>query len=207
MDASRSAYFLLFLMLAAFSLRPRLVLWCGLCIIAARTAMLFWFLGQPGVFTDLDLQDTSVAGLLAARPDPNFLFLGFRTTEIVVIVILTAGLAIVVRRSRRLVKNRAVAERSRANLARYFSPNMVDHLNATQNPLGTIRQQDVAVLFADIMGFTRMCENASAEEVIALLREYHERLGQAVFDQAGATMSGPATSCRSAPMTAGRSGC
>ena len=185
MEGSRASYFYMFLMQSAFSLRPQLVLWCGFCIVGARTTMLLWFVSQPGVFTNLDLPEQSMEALMAARPDPNFLFLGFWATEIIVTLILAAGFAVVVQRSRRLVESRLIAERTRASLARYFSPNVVDHLSGSKQLLGGVREQEVAVLFADIMGFTKMCENTPPESVIALLREYHSRLGQAVFDNEG----------------------
>ena len=43
-----------------------------------------------------------------------------------------------------------------ANLARYFPPNIVDQLAESDNPFGEVRSQSVAVLFADIVGFTHM---------------------------------------------------
>jgi adenylate cyclase len=185
MDGSRFVFFFMFLMQSTFSFRPRLVLWCGFCIAGARTGMLVWFLNQPGVFTNLSLPQQSAEAFLRARPDPNFIFLGYWATEILVSLIVAAGLAVVVRRSRRLVQTRAIAERARANLARYFSPNVVDHLSTSKDPLSAVRQQDVAVLFADIMGFTKMCEDEPAGNVIEILRDYHNRLGQAVFDNGG----------------------
>ena len=185
MDGSRAAYFFVFLLQAAFSLRPALVLWCGLCILAARTGMLLWFISQPSVYTNLDLAEQSAAAFYAARPDSNFIYLGFWATDILVTLILAAGLAVVVRRSRRLVESRSIAERTRASLARYFSPNVVDHISASKQSLGSVREQDVAVLFADIMGFTTLCESTPPDRVIALLRDYHDRLGQAVFDNGG----------------------
>lgn len=185
MEVGRASFFYIFLMQSAFSLRPQLVLWCGLCIVAARTTMLLWFVHQPGVSTNIDLPEQSMEAFMSARPDPNFIYLGFWTSEIIVTLILAAGFAVVVNRSRRLVENRLLAERTRASLARYFSPNVVDHLSGPKQLIGVVREQEVAVLFADIMGFTKMCENASPDTVIALLRDYHNRLGQAVFDNNG----------------------
>jgi adenylate cyclase len=43
----------------------------------------------------------------------------------------------------------------------------------------------VAILFADIVGFTRLCEAMPPENVMALLREYHARLEAQVFHFAG----------------------
>ena len=185
MHGSPFTFFFVFLMQAAFSLRPRLVLWCGVCIVAARTGMLLWVIGQPGVVTNLDLAEHTAQALIAAASSPNFVFLGHWAIEVIVTLLVAGGLAIVVRRSRRLVESRSLAERGRANLARYFSPNVVDRLAGTQNPLDVVRQQRVAVLFADIVDFTRLCEHEPPESVVAILRDYHDRLGRAVFDNGG----------------------
>ena len=82
---------------------------------------------------------------------------------------------------RDLDQQRAGAERARANLSRYFSPNMVDLLAEQDEPLGPVRRQMVAVLFVDIVGFTRMAEAMTPEAVVGLLRQFHERMGNQIF--------------------------
>lgn len=82
---------------------------------------------------------------------------------------------------RQLDRQRAEAERARANLARYFSPNIVDLLAEQDEPLGPVRRQMVAVLFVDIVGFTRMAEAMAPEAVVAMLREFHERMANRIF--------------------------
>ena len=62
---------------------------------------------------------------------------------------------------------------------------MIDRLSGSEASLGEAKEQNVAVLFTDIMGFTTLCESAPPNEVIALLREYHDRLGKAVLDHDG----------------------
>lgn len=76
-------------------------------------------------------------------------------------------------------------ERARANLARYFAPNMVEMLAQTSEPFGPARSQDVAVLFVDIIGFTQLCETRPANEVFDLLREFQRRLSREVFVYGG----------------------
>ena len=73
------------------------------------------------------------------------------------------------------------AERARSNLSRYFSPNIVDMLAAQDEPLGAVRRQTVAVLFVDIVGFTRMAEAMSPEAVVTMLRQFHERMTAQIF--------------------------
>ena len=84
-------------------------------------------------------------------------------------------------RLREIERLRAAAERARNNLARYFSPNIVEVLAAQDEPLGAVRRETVAVLFADIVGFTRMTEAMAPEDVMALLRVFHERMTAQIF--------------------------
>jgi adenylate cyclase len=82
---------------------------------------------------------------------------------------------------REIERQRAAAERARSNLSRYFSPNIVEMLAAQDEPLGAVRRQTVAVLFADIVGFTRMAEGMQPEAVVTMLREFHERMTAQIF--------------------------
>jgi adenylate cyclase len=80
-----------------------------------------------------------------------------------------------------LERRRAAAERARTNLARYFSPNLVELLAGRDEPLGAVRRQTVAVLFVDIVGFTRMAERMMPEAVVKMLRQFHERMTAQIF--------------------------
>ena len=82
---------------------------------------------------------------------------------------------------REIERLHAAAERARNNLSRYFSPNIVEMLAAQDEPLGAVRRQTVAVLFVDIVGFTRMAEAMSPEAVVTLLRQFHERMTAQIF--------------------------
>jgi adenylate cyclase len=84
-------------------------------------------------------------------------------------------------RIRDLDRRRAAAERARANLARYFSPNLVELLAERDEPLGAVRRQTVAALFCDIVGFTMMAETMVPEAVVAMLREFHARMMEQIF--------------------------
>src|SRR5207249_9295896 len=79
-------------------------------------------------------------------------------------------------RIRELDRRRAAAERARTNLARYFSPNLVALLADRHEPLGAVGRQTVAVLFVDLVGFTRMAERTPPEAVVMLLRGFHDRM-------------------------------
>jgi adenylate cyclase len=82
---------------------------------------------------------------------------------------------------REMDRLRVAAERARNNLSRYFSPNIVEMLAAQDEPLGAVRRETVAVLFVDIVGFTRMAEAMAPEAVVTLLRQFHERMTAQIF--------------------------
>ena len=75
--------------------------------------------------------------------------------------------------------------RERTNLARYFSPTMVEELSTKDEPLGQIRSHDAAVLFVDIVGFTDYSDGRPPQEVIETLRAFHARMESEVFAHGG----------------------
>lgn len=82
------------------------------------------------------------------------------------------------RRRRRL-------QRQRANLARYFAPAVVERLAASDSPTSLDRTQEAAVMFLDIVGFTRMGESMSPAAAMELLRAFHTEVERAVFAHNG----------------------
>ena len=177
-------YFFLLLMQAAFSFRPRLLLWTGLCGAGAWTLGFLWIVTRPETIVD-SIGGNRRAAMLSSYFDPNYASVLKYQNEIVVFLLVSAGLALLVRRSRALVAERAEAERARGNLARYFSPKVVDTLAGRDEPLGRVRRQPVGVLFADLVGFTTMAEAMTPEEVMALLRDLHGRMEEEVFRHHG----------------------
>src|SRR5690606_40124645 len=83
------------------------------------------------------------------------------------------------------VLRQVAAESARSNLARYFSPNLVDRLAIADRPFDDQRSQYVAVLFVDIIDFTATAEDMEPERVIALLRSFHRRMCRVIFDHGG----------------------
>jgi adenylate cyclase len=102
-----------------------------------------------------------------------------------VILVVTAILAVAVRRASTLMRGQARIERERAAIARYFSPDVVDEIAKLDRPLGAVRNQNAAVLFADIVGFTGLSQRLGPEGTLEMLREFHRRMATAVFDHQG----------------------
>ncbi len=177
-------FFFVLLMQMTFSFRPTLLLWSGLCGAGAWTAAFVWVMRQPGVITDPAI-GADLPSILAVYFHPNYLSILRWENEVIVFLLVSAGLALLVRRSRALVAERAEAERARTNLARYFSPRVVEVLAGRDRPLGRVRRQAVGALFADLAGFTTLAESMTPEEVMALLRGFHGRMEDEVFRHGG----------------------
>jgi adenylate cyclase len=116
---------------------------------------------------------------------PTFVHLANLAQEIVISLVVALMLALGVLRQMSLVVRQIATERSRAALARYFSPNMVEEIAAQERPLGEVRAQRAGVLFADIVGFTALSERLGAEGTMALLRGFHRRMAETVFAHGG----------------------
>jgi class 3 adenylate cyclase len=76
-------------------------------------------------------------------------------------------------------------QRQRANLARFFSPQLVSELAEMDTPLSLTRYQPATVLFVDMVGFTAYCSKLTPESVIALLRDLLALLSKCVFSHDG----------------------
>jgi adenylate cyclase len=105
--------------------------------------------------------------------------------ECILLIVAALVLSIGVARAREIAFRQMVGERERANLARYFSPGMVDVLAQRDRPLDAPRRQDCAILFADVVGFSALSERIGAERTLGLLREIHGMMAAEVFRHDG----------------------
>jgi adenylate cyclase len=181
-------YVLLFLTPIALTFRPLAMLWAGVCAAVAWAIGVAWVVAQPDSKTWWSPEPQAPVGSAEALTlflDPHFVYVEGHLQDIVIVLLMAGVLALVVWRSRRLVLNQIGIARERANLARYFAPTVVDRLAQLDAPLGATRVQPVAVLFADIVGFTRFAESSEPQAVVATLRAFHGKLERAVFDHGG----------------------
>jgi len=182
-------FYSLFVALAALSYSPGLMIWAGVASALAWGLGYVYVLVLPDTLTFADFTEPAGGWTLeAAVPllgNPHFIGLTGLSGELILIVIVAGILAVVVWRARRLVVRQAAAARERSNLARYFPPSMVERLATSDEVLGEVRRAAVTVLFADIVGFTRLAERATPEATIALLREFHARMERVVFEHGG----------------------
>jgi adenylate cyclase len=181
-------YFFVLLATATLAYSWRTVIAMGIWTSVLWVIGVGWAYLQPPTHAELAERIRAAVGpdpRMFSIIDPTAISLGARVQEIIVFLIVAFTLALAGRRSNRLLISHAGIERERSNLARYFSPNVVAELSGNDEPLKQVRTQDVAVLFADIVGFTRYAEGRSPTEVIGTLREFHERMEREVFRHQG----------------------
>ena len=187
-------YLFLFLAVAALSLSPRLVLFAGAAVVATLWGVFFWIVsGMQRTLTWGDLppeadRDTFIRILL----DPDFIGLGNRVEESVVILATSGLLAVAVHRARNVVRARAAVERQRQRIqavfGQYVPPEVADTILANQSAL-TPQTRDASILFADIEGFTRLSERHLPAEVIELLNEFFDAATEVAGTYRGVVIS------------------
>lgn len=143
---------------------------------------------------------TKIAIFFYAAADPRVVFsenfvrsafekavsLNFYFTPILIFVLSGLLLSLFLLQARRTIVEAVTLERATQQLRRYFSPNIfttVAGLESTTLEKG--KRSPVAVLFADIRGFTAMSETTPPEEVVEFLSAYHARMTACIFTFGG----------------------
>ncbi len=174
-------FYIAILVQSAFSHSPRFILWTGGWVIASWAVVLGVAASLPGTVFSLPAGGDP----WLAYGGPTYLPMTKVGYDFVIFLCILAGLVVAVWRSRELVRAAVTAEKARANLARHFSPKVLDAVSSRAQPFGAIRRQSAAVLFADIRGFTTRCETMPPEEAIAFLRDFHARMEDIIFRHGG----------------------
>ena len=181
-------YFFVFLATATLAYSWRTVVAMGFWTSAVWAIGVGWAYLQPATHAELSERVRAAVGSdvrMFHIINPSSIGIPERFQEIIVFLIVAMTLALAVRRSNALLISHAGIERERTNLARYFSPNVVEQLSRNDEPLKQVRTQNVAVLFADIVDFTAYADGRSPMEVIGTLRFFHERMEREVFRHGG----------------------
>jgi class 3 adenylate cyclase len=77
-------------------------------------------------------------------------------------------------------------KRQKDELSRYFSPQVADLVSSPEGIQLLAGHRRIATsLFADLRGFTSFSESADPEEVLGVLRQYHETMGALIVDRGG----------------------
>ena len=152
------SYFFVFLATATLAYSWRTVVAMGFWTSGLWVIGVAWVYLQPQTYAALAERVRAAVGSdvrMFEVINPTAVGIPTRVQEIVVFLTVALTLALAVRRANALLISHAGIERERTNLARYFSPNVVEQLSQNDEPLKQVRTQKVAVLFADIVH--RLC--------------------------------------------------
>ena len=119
--------------------------------------------------------------VLLARADIGFAAHG--TLALLALAMTTLAAFLISLRIERLSKSVASEQLSRVLLGRHFSPEVARRI--THMAAGANEHREVTVLFADIRGFTRLCEAMPSNEIVRLLDDYLGRMVAVIFSHGG----------------------
>lgn len=139
------------------------------------------------------LAASDAATIVARRAMESYSGLAIGTMRLAIEVMFvgsaTAAAALATALARRTIGEAVALQRTRDQLSRYFSPEVAARIagggETLLHPGG--REQEIAVLFADLQGFTRICAATTPAQAMALLSEYHRRMVAEIF-RAGGTL-------------------
>lgn len=117
--------------------------------------------------------------------DLNDVQWSLRVQEVVIFIIVAGALTLKGWRTNQLILRQAQLAGERAALSRYFAPTMVDMLAAQGHGLGEARRREIAVMFVDLVGFSRVAETQPDTAVLDYLRRYYAEIERVVFDHGG----------------------
>lgn len=186
---SHFLYFFLFIASAAFSYSPALVLWSGLSVATCWAVATVWVVASFDTFgwSDLPVNPTRQE-FLNHIMDPLFFGVGTRVQEIIVLLSVAVLLAIVVWRARRVVFRQAEAEKEREEIADTFGryvPEAVAKQLISDHGVFAPQERDATVLITDIENFTGIIEKMAPADVLEMLNEYFEQVGNIITSEGG----------------------
>ena len=167
------------ILLGVFLVRLRAVLvWFALCLVFPAQAVFAIAINPQVYFTNDHL-------ILAA--DGNAINSGMFQQNLVIAILLAACLYSLTLFYRWALKSSVELEKSKENYRRYFSPSIGDEIENGDLVIGQdgSRVTDVAVLFTDIVGFTKLSERMDPQDVLDLLSEYQTLMVDAIFQHKG----------------------
>ncbi|MEO1200382.1 MAG: adenylate/guanylate cyclase domain-containing protein, partial [Pseudomonadota bacterium] len=178
------------LILSALSLSPKLVLWTGGITVLGLWAAFGWIVsGMERAVSWGDLpRDATAEAYLDLVLDPDFIALGNRTGETLMIVLASCVIALATHRARRVVRARSEAQAERMRVARLFGryvPTEVARKVLANEDALKPQTRHGTVLYLDIAEFTTLSEQVEPVTLIDILNAAFERIGQIVSARDG----------------------
>jgi adenylate cyclase len=106
----------------------------------------------------------------------NSILLGAEFDKVISILVVTALIAIAIRRARSLMVQAITESHAKENLSRFFSPEVARRISSQGDRIqaGAGEAREAAILNLDVRGFTRLAAAISPTEVMSALAEYQD---------------------------------
>jgi adenylate cyclase len=191
--SSRNEYFYAIVALSILALSPALVLWTGACVVVGLAVATAWIMA--GMERVVSLEDLPVAPsreqYLSVVLSPDFLGLPVRVIEGVMIALVTSIAALAVHRARNVIRAHAAAEAERTRVERIFGRYVPAQVADQLIQAGQLapQQREASIIFADIVGFTRLSETLPPARVIGLLNSFFSAVTAIVDERGGVVVN------------------
>ncbi len=164
--------------LNALAFRPLYPILSATGGVIVHLALLAFVLRDPRTNLSSDFVDSAMGPALS---------LEFVLVSVIIIATAGGALGYLTLIARRTVAQGVALEVANAQISRYFSPGVASRIADEADALLGVggRNQDVAVMFCDIRGFTTITENLPPSEVVGFLSQYHERMVEVIFEFGG----------------------
>lgn len=112
---------------------------------------------------------------------------GIFSQNIILLIFSAAALIVISWMMEKNLKEATQQERSNSLLGRYFSPEVRKEIESSNFSFDSAsnEEKNIAVLFTDIVGFTKISEGLKPKEVLDLLSEYQTKMVAAIFQHGG----------------------
>jgi adenylate cyclase len=163
------SYIFVFIALRALRFDARFVIGTGIFAALGWMALTLYAVHDSGM---------AVTRSFVTYISSNSILIGAEVDKVVAILVVTAVLALVIRRAG-LILAHAVKEQVRAGDMVRFLPRDVAHVITSGQEVvrpGDAEEREAAVLIIDLRGFTRFCTTMSPRDVVAILVDFHKRI-------------------------------
>ena len=112
---------------------------------------------------------------------------GIFSQNIILLIFSAAALIVISLMMERNLEEATQQERSNTLLGRYFSPEVRQEIESSNFSFDSAdnEEKNIAILFTDIVGFTKLSEGLKPKEVLDLLSEYQTKMVAAIFQHGG----------------------
>lgn len=163
-------YIFVFIALRALRFDARFVLATGVLAALGWLGMVVYAIQTTG----MDTITRSFVDYLSS----NSILIGAEIDKIVAILVVTAILALAIRRAGQVLTRSIKEEVRTRDMARFLPRDVADVVTSSEDIVkpGDADEREAAVLMLDLRGFTRFCVGKSPREVVDLLVSFHKRI-------------------------------